>query len=148
MPHNARSASQTPSTPAPPAGVPAAQATLFYDGACPLCRREARQYRKAAGAERLGFVDIAGPNFDARAYGLDPVAVERSLHVVCADGRVATGIDAFGEIWRVLPRYRWLVPVVRFAPLRPLLKLGYAVFARIRPRLPGRTCPAPQGARR
>ena len=34
--------------------------TVYYDGACPLCRREIGFYRDCRGAEAVAWVDIAG----------------------------------------------------------------------------------------
>lgn len=121
-------------------------ATLYYDGACPLCRREADHYRRAAGAATLAFVDIAAPEFRAADHGLDAKAVMRTLHARDAAGAVHTGIDAFAVVWRQLPRYRPLATLTRTPVVRQLMLLGYAAFARVRPRLPGRRAPCgPKG---
>lgn len=129
----------------PPDQKPA-PATLYYDGACPLCSREANQYRKALGASAVSFVDIAAPNFRAADHGLDPVAVQRTLHARDAEGRLHTGIDAFALVWRQLPRYRWLAKLTRTPGVRQAMQVGYAAFARVRPRLPGRRSPCgPEG---
>ncbi len=42
-------------------------ATVFYDGACPLCRSEMGVLMRDNQAGRLRFVDISGPGFDATA---------------------------------------------------------------------------------
>ena len=40
---------------------PAAPAlTVFYDGSCPLCRREIDFYRRRRGAARIDWLDISG----------------------------------------------------------------------------------------
>lgn len=116
--------------------------TLFYDGACPLCSREARHYRRLLDPQQLGLTDIAAADFDARAHGLSPEAVNRSLHAKLANGQVVDGIDAFAAIWQMLPRYRPLVLLTRTPGIRQIMQAGYAVFARLRPYLPGRACPS------
>jgi predicted DCC family thiol-disulfide oxidoreductase YuxK len=114
--------------------------TLFFDGACPVCSREARHYRKILDDQQLGLVDIAAADFDARKHGLDPDAVHRSLHAKLADGRVVKGIDAFAPIWDQIPRYRWLSSLTRLPVSRQAMQLGYVAFASVRPYLPGRSC--------
>ena len=37
----------------------AAALTVFYDGACPLCRREIAFYRRRRGAARIRWLDIS-----------------------------------------------------------------------------------------
>ncbi|VTS06186.1 thiol-disulfide oxidoreductase DCC family protein [Tuwongella immobilis] len=114
------------------------QVTVFYDGLCPLCSREINHYRKVVRDGSIGYVDISEPTFDAAAFGLDPVQVHRHLHVVDASGKVFKGVDSFLKLWPHVPGMRWLAPLVGTWGIRHLAKLGYAVFARIRPLLPKR----------
>lgn len=119
---------------------------IFYDGACPLCRREAAVYRRRAPADAAQFVDIAAPGFDAGAHGLDSRAVNREIHARTRDGRTVTGVDALAEMWRLLPSTRWLARLTTVPGVRQVMQAGYVVFARLRPYLPGRTqvaCRAP-----
>lgn len=110
--------------------------TVYYDGLCHLCSREIDHYRKQRGSEDLRFMDITGASFDATAEGVDPVQVHKVMHVRRKDGTLATGVNAFIEIWKILPKYNW---AARLA-VRPLpslvLKVGYEAFAAIRPFLP------------
>src|SRR5262245_27859540 len=112
------------------------QLTLFYDGLCPLCSREIDRYRARAAPGAVAFLDITDPAFDARAHGLDPRAVHRSLHVRDADGTLHTGVDAFAALWEVVPGFRWLSRLVRLPLVYQVARLGYALFARMRPVLP------------
>ncbi len=110
--------------------------SIYYDGLCPLCSREIDHYRKARGADQLRFVDITSVGFQAETEGLDPQEVHRVMHVKTADGRVHTEVEAFIQIWKVLPGYGWMARLVSSAPIRPLANVGYRGFARIRPWLP------------
>jgi predicted DCC family thiol-disulfide oxidoreductase YuxK len=115
--------------------------TIYFDGACHLCSREIEHYRKIDTAGRLDFVDIAAPSFNALEHQLDPIRVNEEMHVRDADGNLHIGVAAFIEIWRVLPAYQKWVPVATNSKVLPFLKLGYFVFAKIRPYLPKRkTC--------
>jgi len=119
--------------------------TIYFDGACYLCSAEIEHYRRQVlrgGLDgKVCFVDIADPQFDAQSHGLDDREVNRVMHVRSADGQLHLGVEAFVEIWRNLPRYEFLSKAVEIPGIRPLLELGYVVFARVRPYLPRRkTC--------
>lgn len=118
--------------------------SVFFDGACHLCSREIDVYRRKDVGNRIRFVDISQPEFDAAAHGLDAKRVQRVMHVQrhTSDGdtagQVRTGVAAFFELWRMFPETRWMARVGAFPLLRPFLELGYVLFAAVRPYLPKR----------
>lgn len=115
---------------------------VFFDGTCHLCSREVAHYRKRDVDHRIEWIDIAHPDFIAAEYGLDPKAVNAVMHARVLDDpkgvRVATAVDAFLEIWRVIPGFHGLASLVRFPLLRPFIHAGYHAFAKIRLKLPRR----------
>lgn len=119
--------------------MPANKLSVFFDGLCPLCSREIDHYRTQAGSDRLEFVDITEASFDAEREGLDPRRVHKVMHTRDDRGNLYTGIGAFVAIWDVLPKYKWLAKLARNGAVRPLMDVGYNVFAAIRPYLPRRT---------
>lgn len=115
---------------------PKVQLTVYYDGACQVCSREIALYQKAKGHETIRFVDICAAGFDAVKEGLDPVEVHRSFHARSADGTLYQGVPAFIAIWQTLPGFQWLASCTKVPGVKPLMNLGYIVFAKIRPFLP------------
>ena len=113
--------------------------SVYYDGLCPLCSREMVHYRKQEGSQNLNFVDITAPSFLAEREGLDPLKVHQVMHVKTPEGEVRTGVDAFIEIWKILPKYRGWVGWAQSAVIKPFLNFGYQIFAAIRPYLPRKT---------
>jgi predicted DCC family thiol-disulfide oxidoreductase YuxK len=111
--------------------------TLFFDGLCPLCSREMAHYRRHTPAGAVHFLDITGPGFDASAHGLDVKRVHQVMHAKVG-GEMRTGVDAFIALWQAIPRYRWLAKAARWPGVHGLLKIGYRLFARVRPLLPRR----------
>ncbi len=107
-------------------------ATVFYDGACPICTAEMAQYRKARGAECVAFVDVASCDAEALAPGLTREAALARMHVLTADGQMASGAAAFVALWRALPRFGWAARIAGLPIVLPLLELGYRGFVRLR----------------
>lgn len=68
--------------------------------------------------------------------GLDPLQIHKVMHARSRDGRVVTRVEAFIEIWKVLPKYRWLAKMASQSFVRLVLNTGYSGFALIRPLLP------------
>ncbi len=115
--------------------------TVYYDGACPLCRAEIAHYRGLAGAGRVRFVDLAQAEGDAAlGPGLDLAAARARFHVRETDGRLVSGAAAFARLWRRLPRWRWLSRLVELRvfgrrPVLPVAEAAYRLSLPLRPRL-------------
>jgi predicted DCC family thiol-disulfide oxidoreductase YuxK len=121
--------------------------TLFFDGDCPFCVREAAMLRRRDRNGRLRFVDIAAPDFDpasavpGRALSRDEFSAR--IHGLHADGRLETGVAVFREAYRRIG-LGWLLAPTAWPVLRPLADAGYRWFARNRVRMGGwfgRSCP-------
>jgi predicted DCC family thiol-disulfide oxidoreductase YuxK len=120
--------------------------TLYYDGLCPLCSREIAFFRRrTAGDPSVRYVDIAEAAFDAAGHGLDPVRVRRWMHVKLGE-EVKVGLDAFIAVWGRVRGFGWLARLARLPGLYRLFRLGYALFALVRPLLPRRRAGCDTGA--
>lgn len=113
--------------------------TVYFDGLCHLCSREIEHYKKQRGSAGIEFVDITSPQFQAEKEGLDPVRVHKEMHVRKANGTLVVGVDAFIAIWEVLPRFGMAAKLGRQPLANRLLRVGYQIFAKVRPYLPRRT---------
>jgi predicted DCC family thiol-disulfide oxidoreductase YuxK len=103
--------------------------TVFYDGACPLCRREIAHYRRIDRSQRLRWVDAATEVARLAAHGIDLERAMAELHVLDGNGGWHRGVDAFLVIWSRLPAYRWLARLVSVRGLRTPLGFAYRHFA-------------------
>ncbi len=112
--------------------------TAYYDGACYVCTHEMKKLARKDRGQQIQFVDISDPNFSAQKEGLDPTLVNRKMHVKTADGKVLAGVDGVLELWKQIPSYRPLVTVLKAPIVKPVFKLTYATFARLRMYLPKR----------
>ncbi len=115
---------------------PAAPAlTVFYDGACPLCRREIAFYRRRRGAAAIRWLDVSGLPEGEVAPGLPRCAALARFHVLLPDGRRLSGGPAFAAVWRALPAFRPLGWAFGFRETGWLADRAYDAFLRLRPRL-------------
>ena len=111
---------------------------VYFDGACHLCSREVEHYRNKDKLGKLEFIDISTPAFSAQAEGLDPERVQRIMHLRDEEGKLHLGVDAFIQIWNSIPGYGAFSKIAKLPFINPALKLGYSVFAALRPYLPKR----------
>lgn len=106
--------------------------TVWYDGACPLCRREIALMQRLDWRRRVAFVNLglAAPE----ACPLDPAELLARLHAG-DDQRLYAGAAAFAALWRQLPLLWPLGQLARIPFVLALLEHAYARFLRLRPRL-------------
>lgn len=110
---------------------------LFYDGACPLCRREINMVRRLDRHHKVIFTDLAAPGFDASVYGKTMTQLMDEIHARLPDGTWVTGVEVFRRLYSAVG-FRWLVLPTRLPGLSHLLDAGYRVFARNRLKFTGR----------
>ncbi|WP_420347501.1 demethoxyubiquinone hydroxylase family protein [Pelagibius sp.] len=109
--------------------------TVFYDGACPLCRREIAFYRGRRGAETVTWCDVSTVDAPEVTDGLSRDAALARFHVRDASGRLMSGGAAFARLWEEMPAFRSLGRAFRHPPLRWLIDRSYDLFLHLRPGL-------------
>ena len=111
---------------------------IFFDGQCIVCSLEILHYKKIA-PQLFSIIDISAPEFNAQKYNLDNKLVNKYIHV-CVDGKVYTKIDAFVQIWKVLPdNQKWFKLLLKMSSIkfiRFFMDIVYVIFAHLRPFLP------------
>lgn len=114
---------------------------VFYDGGCPLCRREIAHYRRLKPLQPIEWIDIDKVPDRVAEYGVDHAQAMARLHVQASDGTLHTGAFAFLAMWRGLPGWRWLAWLLDRRRIPLLLDRLYQRFAARRLR---RRCSAGQ----
>ena len=106
--------------------------TVYYDGACPLCRREVAFYRRLDREDRIVWEDVSQPDAEPGC-DLSREGALRRFHARRLDGRLESGAAAFVAVWRQLPGFRVLAPVAAWPPILRLLERAYLGFLKVRP---------------
>jgi len=101
--------------------------SVYYNGACPVCRTEMNHYarRCKAAAAPVTFID-SSIQYDALLeYGLRAEHLERRVYLKPANGQVLSGIAALASLWAQTPGYGWLSKLVSLPLLRPVAEALY-----------------------
>lgn len=110
-----------------------AEVLVWFDGSCPLCRREIALMRRLDRRRVISFVDVAGGGTEAEC-PIDRTALLARFHAM-EDGCLLSGAAAFAAMWRAIP---WLRPfglAARNPRVLAELEALYGRFLRIRPKL-------------
>ncbi len=110
---------------------------VFFDGDCPLCRREIDLVRRFDRQDRIRLTDIANPEFDPTRFGMSQQAFMDEIQGRLSDGRWITGVEVFRQIYAALG-LRPLVVATRLPIISHALEWGYRIFARNRLNWTGR----------
>ncbi len=105
--------------------------TLFYDSYCPICSAEMKELESLDALKRLRFEDIHAEDFSERYPNIDPIAADRKMHGLYADGSLILGLDVAHQSWRAVGKKKWLM-LLRLPVVRWFSDIGYWVFARYR----------------
>ena len=105
---------------------------VFYDGRCPLCRKEIAHYIRLDRQHKINWIDIWTERELLAEKGIQFEDAMKLLHTIDRDGTIRTGAYSFVLIWRELPYYRRLARVVEMFHLTKALDIAYRRFARRR----------------
>lgn len=112
---------------------------VFYDGDCPLCRKEIGMLRRWDKRGVIVFTDIAADGFDPGPLGVPFETLMAEIHGRLPNGQIITGVEVFRRLYSAVG-LGWLVAPTRLPVVRHLLDAGYRFFARYRLALTGRRC--------
>ena len=111
-------------------------ATVYYDGSCPLCRFEIAHYQRKDTHDQISFVDVSQPDPELGG-GLTRDQAMARLHVKLGSGQMVSGAAAFAAIWQRVPAWRWAARIARVPGILTLLEISYRLFLPIRPWIAG-----------
>ncbi|WP_353256249.1 DUF393 domain-containing protein [Hyphomonas sp.] len=106
--------------------------TVWYDGACPLCRREIALFQRLDRRGAIRFQDVGQAE---AACPLDRAKLLARFHAQEAGQPLVSGAAAFAAMWRAIPILRPVGELARIPPVLWVLEQAYVCFLRLRPGL-------------
>lgn len=116
---------------------------VFYDGACPLCRREINHYKtlnaRHADQNEIDWIDISQSQEELTVEGIAYEDAMQLIHVKDDRGVHQVGLQGIFTLWDKLPLYRKFSQVLKRIPLiHTSLDKAYLLFAKNRTKITGR----------
>ena len=109
-----------------------AKLTIFFDGACPLCKREVRFLQSKNHKGYLKFIDINNPDFSLELrYGITYKQAMERIHALKSDGSVIKDINVFQEAYGLID-LGWVFAPTKIPVFDYLSKFIYRVWAKYR----------------
>jgi len=105
--------------------------SLFYDGACPLCRAEIQFLAGRNQAQLLEFIDINSAAYNPTVVGVSCEQALAAMYGQFSDGTLINGVAVFSAAYS-RANLPWLAWVFSRKILQPPLALGYRFFAKNR----------------
>ena len=109
--------------------------TVFYDGSCPLCRREISFYQRQGSSEAVQWVDVSQVGERDVGTELSCQAAMARFHVMTHNGTLKSGAAAFAELWTWLPSFRLAGQIAGLPGIVHALEIAYRLFLPARPLL-------------
>ncbi len=106
--------------------------TVWFDGSCPLCRREISVYQGRRSQNPIRWLDVSERQC-ALPSGFERDALLKRFHVQTSSGYVVSGAAAFVSIWNELPGWRHLAKLAKLPGGLGLMEWAYRRFLSIRP---------------
>ena len=108
-----------------------AEVEVWFDGNCPLCRREIALLRRLDRRGAIVFTDVATGQGSCP---LDRALLLSRFHAR-EDGRMVSGAEAFAAMWRAIPVLAPLGYLAKNRRVLAVMERLYLTFLKVRPML-------------
>jgi predicted DCC family thiol-disulfide oxidoreductase YuxK len=102
---------------------------VYTDGQCNLCRWMRARVEPLDRDRRIEWLDYNEPKILQGAAPRTHAEMANEMHTHTADGRWSKGYFAWIEVIRVLPRWKWLAPILSLWPITKLGEMFYRWLA-------------------
>ena len=109
--------------------------TIFFDGGCPLCKREVDFLQSRNQKGYLSFIDINTSDFylDLK-YGITYKQAMERIHALKSDGSVIKDIKVFQEAYTLIG-LGWIYTPTKFPIFDKFIEFIYGIWAKYRLKL-------------
>jgi predicted DCC family thiol-disulfide oxidoreductase YuxK len=111
---------------------------VFFDGECPICRREIAWLARKTGS-KVEYTDIRDPNFHPEQYGLSSEDFLSAIRGRRRGGEFLVGMEVIRELYRYAG-FGWVMAPTGWSLLKPFFDRCYQLFAKNRMWLTGKSC--------
>ena len=106
--------------------------TIFFDGGCPLCKREVDFLQSKNQEGALSFIDINTSDFSSDLkYGITYKQAMDRIHAMKSDGSVIKDIKVFQEAYRLIG-LGWIYAPTKLPILDKCIEFIYGLWAKYR----------------
>ena len=107
---------------------------VYFDGSCPMCRREIAIYQNIKPDQPIDWVDVSKPETILPA-GHSKDQLMARFHTRTAKGELLSGAAAFAHVWAQLPGWRVLAWLAKVPGMLWMMEKAYNVFLPVRPKI-------------
>ena len=109
--------------------------TIFFDGVCPLCKREVDFLQSKNQKGALSFIDINTSDFSSDLkYGITYKQAMDRIHAMKSDGSVIKDIKVFQEAYSLIG-LGWIYAPTKLPILDKFIEFIYGLLAKYRLRI-------------
>ena len=106
--------------------------TIFFDGGCPLCKREVDFLQSRNQKGYLSFIDINSSDFSLDSeYGISYKQAMERIHALKSDGSVIKDIKVFQEAYSLIG-LGWIYAPTKLPILDIFIEFIYGLWAKYR----------------
>lgn len=105
---------------------------VYFDGSCPMCRREIAVYQNITPDQPISWVDVSKPDTPL-PQGQSKEQLMARFHTRTAQGELLSGAAAFVHVWGQLPGWRVLAWLAKVPGMLWLMEKAYNGFLPVRP---------------
>ena len=105
--------------------------TIFFDGGCPLCKREVDFMSSRNQKGFLRFIDINSSDFSFDKYGITYKQAMERIHALKSNGSIIKDVNVFQEAYSLIG-LGWIYAPTKLPIIDKFIGLIYGIWAKYR----------------